>query len=262
MRARFLSLVVVASGLYAQQGRGPAAATTPKAAAPIDLTGYWVSQIVDEWRFRVTPQKGDIPYMPLNAEARKVANSWDPDKDAADGKQCKAYGAVGLMQRPGRLHITWADDMTLKIDADAGTQTRLLHFGAPAADKGQPSWQGYSSARWVVNGRPLLDTGGTGFVPGVGGRGPATAQPGVGTLVVTTTNMLPGYIRKNGVPYSDKAVLTEYYNFTPGPDGQAFFVVTAFVEDPAYLNLPFIRTYNFKKQPNDAGWEPTPCWNK
>ena len=58
----------------AQQG-APAAqpARTAKSVAPIDVTGYWVSMIVDEWRFRVTPQKGDIPYLPLNAEARKVA---------------------------------------------------------------------------------------------------------------------------------------------------------------------------------------------
>src|SRR5579872_1853189 len=95
------------------QGRGaaaPQAPTTPQSAAPIDLTGYWVSQIVDEWRFRVTPQKGDIAYLPLNAEARKIAMAWDPDKDTADGAQCKAYGAVGVMQRPGRLHIVWKDE--------------------------------------------------------------------------------------------------------------------------------------------------------
>ena len=106
----------------------------------------------------MSPQKGDILYLPLNAQARQIANAWDPAKDEAEGKACKAYGAVGVMQRPGRLHITWDNPNTLKIEADAGTQTRLLHFGAVPANLGQPR-QGYSTANWRVNGRVLIDTG-------------------------------------------------------------------------------------------------------
>ena len=255
------AMILIAPAALQAQGRGRGAApntpTTPKAAAPIDLTGYWVSQIVDEWRFRVTPVKGDILYMPLNAEARKVAAAWDPDKDTAEGHECKAYGAVGVMQRPGRLHINWEDDATLRIDFDAGTQTRLLHFGPPPAQKPAASWQGYSTAQWLVQGRVLLDTGGTGFVPGLFGiRG---APPKGGTLRVTTTNMLPGYLRKNGVPYSANAVLNEYVNLLTGANGQEYLAVTAMVDDPAYLNQPFIRTYNFKKQADASGWAPTTC---
>ena len=257
-----LGLCVILPIAMSAQGRGGAPPqpqpTTPQAAAPIDLTGYWVSQIVDEWRFRVVPQKGDVPYLPINAEARRVANAWDPDKDMAESKQCRAYGAVGVMQRPGRLHITWENDRTLRIDADAGTQTRLLHFGAPAAQKGERSWQGYSNAHWEVAGRPLLDTGGTGFVPGLGARRPNRG----GTLIVRTDNLLSGYIRKNGVPYSEDAVLTEYFNLVTGGDGQAYMAVTAFVDDPKYLTGPFIRTYTFKKQMDAAGWDPTLCLNK
>src|SRR5438874_957998 len=106
--------------LSAQRGRGAAPAGPPatgQSVAPIDLTGYWMSMIVDEWRFRVSPQKGDILYLPLNPEARRIANAWDPAKDEADGKTCKAYGAIGVMQRPGRLHITWENANTLRIDA-------------------------------------------------------------------------------------------------------------------------------------------------
>src|SRR5882724_11028726 len=102
-----IATLVVAAGLQAQ-----APPPTPKTAAPIDLTGYWVSLIVDEWRFRVKPEKGDILYIPLNAEARRIATAWDPDKDTAEGNACKAYGAVGAMQRPGWLHITWENDTT------------------------------------------------------------------------------------------------------------------------------------------------------
>jgi len=238
----------------AQQGPPP----TGQSVAPVDLTGYWMSIIVDEWRFRVSPQKGDILYLPLNAEARRIANEWDPAKDEAEGKACKAYGAVGVMQRPGRLHITWEDPNTLKLEADAGTQTRTLHFGPPPAQAPPPSWQGYSAANWRVNGRVLIDTGGLGLVPAGRQSGTSTS----GTLTVVTTGMLPGYIRKNGVPYSDKAVLTEYINRLSGQQNDAYLSVTAMLDDPAYLTQPFVRTYTFKKQADAAGWEPTPCWNR
>ncbi len=256
---------VLASAALTAQGRGGRGPAGPppagKAAAPFDMTGTWVSLIVDEWRFRVSPQKGDLPYLPLNAAARQIAQAWDPAKDEAEGKACKAYGAVGVMQRPGRLKISWADDNTLRIDADAGTQTRLLHFGAAAnAPKGEPSWQGYSIAQWMVNGRAMIDLGGVGFAPG-GGRSGAQAGRG-GSLKVTTTNMLPGYIRKNGAPYSANAVLTEYFNRLTGQQNDVYLEVTAMVEDPVYLTQPFVRTYTFKKQADDSGWEPTPCWTR
>jgi hypothetical protein len=266
-----LVLLAVASlGLAGQRGQGgrgdgPAPPPpTPQAAAPIDVTGYWVSQIVDEWRFRVSPQKGDILYLPLNNEARQIANAWDPAKDEAEGKECKAYGAVGVMQRPGRLHITWENPSTLRVDADAGTQTRLLRFGPAPAEKGQPSWQGYSVAEWQLPGGrgrrgTLLDTGGLGLVPGGGVQG---TQARSGTLKVTTTNLLPGYIRKNGVPHSGNATLTEYLNRLTGQQNDAYLSVTAMVDDAAYLTQPFVRTYTFKKLSDAVGWDPTPCWNR
>jgi len=234
-------------------------AATPESVAPIAITGYWVSQIVDEWRFRVTPQKGDIAYLPINPEARKIAMAWDPDKDIAEGTQCKAYGAVGVMQRPGRLHIFWKDPTTLEIDADSGTQTRLLHFGQASAPPGTEStWQGYSTAQWIIRGRPVTD-----FTRVVLPRDPPFPGRGQdGSLKVVTTKMRPGYIRKNGVPYSENAVLTEYMNVLIGQRGDYYLSVTAMVEDAAYLNQPFVRTYNFKKLADNTGWEPTPCWPK
>lgn len=244
----------------AGRGRGAPAGPPPtaRASAPIDVTGYWVSLIVDEWRFRVVPQKGDIVYLPLKPAAREIANNWDPDKDKADGNACKAYGAVGVMQRPGRLHITWQDDNTLKVETDAGTQTRVLHFDTAAVASGGPTWQGLSRAVWEVNGRPMLDTGGTGFVPINRVQGATRG----GQLRVTTTDMKPGYLRKNGVPYSDKATLTEYFVVLPGQQNDAYLTVTAQVDDPTYLTQPFVRTYTFKKQADGSGWDPTPCWPK
>lgn len=234
-------------GIYGQGRGGPGGSPrSGQAAAPIDLTGYWVSQIVDEWRFRVDPQKGDLLYLPINAAARRMASTWDPAKDAADGNQCKAYGAIGVMQRPGRLHIAWVDENTLKIETDAGTQTRLLHFGQAPPVSGEPTWQGTSEASWQM--------------PGAGRRG--GAQPaGVrsGMLKVVTTNLRAGYLRKNGVPYSEKATLTEYANLLTGAEQEKYIVLTAMVDDPTYLTQPFVRSYQFKKQADGSGWDPTPC---
>ena len=237
-----MATATISHGQDAAPGAPPA--ESAKASAPIDVTGYWVSQIVDEFRHRVAPQKGDLTFVPLNMDATRIAKAWNPD---AKENQCKAYGAVGLLQRPGRLHITWADENTLRIDADAGTQTRLLHFAGDVSTA-RPSLQGYSAARWEVSG--------------AGGRGRGAAVDRNGSLAVVTTSMTPGYIRKNGVPYSANARLSEYFGRLTGPGGQVYLIDTATVDDPTYLTAPFIRSYIFKKLPDASGWEPTPCWPK
>src|SRR5262245_6951841 len=129
----------------AQRGAGPAKPANARQGAPIDLTGYWVSVVTEDWKFRmVTPNKGEFGGLPLNAEGQKVGKTWDPARDEAAGEQCRAYGAPAIMRIPGRLHVTWQDDNTLKVDTDAGTQTRLLRFAAAAAPA-EPSWQGHSA---------------------------------------------------------------------------------------------------------------------
>src|SRR5207244_3223800 len=92
--------------------------------------------------------KGDYPDIPLNPAGRAIADAWDPAKDEAAGEQCKGYGAANIFRIPTRLHITWADNNTLKIDTDAGTQTRTLRFGTPEPPAGAPQWQGFSVAQW------------------------------------------------------------------------------------------------------------------
>jgi hypothetical protein len=245
----------VSADLWAQGppgGRGPQAPRTGKAAAPVDFTGYWVSVVTEDWRWRmVTPIKGDFASIPLNAEARKIGLAWDPAKDEASGNQCKAYGAAAIMRVPGRLHITWQDDNTLRIDTDAGTQTRLLHFGGTPPQSGEATWQGYSAARWE------------GPLPGataVPAFGPTSGQAGRSRAIeVVTTKMRPGYLRKNGPPYSANAVLTEYYDLSKERNGDTWFVVTTVVEDPAYLTEPFVTSTNFKKEPDGSKWSPSPC---
>ena len=235
-----------------QAGRGAQPARSPKDAAPVDLTGYWVSLVTEDWRWRmVTPLKGDSASVPVNPAAKKVMNDWDPAKDEAAGNQCRAYGAAAIMRMPGRLHITWQDDNTLKVDADAGTQTRIFNFGGNAPANAPPSWQGYSVARWETGLSPV----GVQLPLGLGQR-----QLLEGTaLEVATTNLKPGYLRKNGVPYSSKTTVSEYFERFAEPDGNDHLMVMTIVTDREYLALPFVVTSDFKKEPDGSKWDPTPC---
>ena len=244
-----LLAALAGNSIFAQApaGRGgpPPPPLTPKANAPEDLAGYWVSVVTEDWRFRmVTPAKGDYASVPLNPAGRKVADTWDPAKDTAAGEQCKSYGAAGLMRVPGRIHITWQDESTMRVEMDAGQQTRTFHFGTPAPENEKPSLQGYSLATW--DGPP----------PGRGApRGPMRA----GSLKVVTTHLAPGYLRKNGVPYSADTVLTEYYSRTNETNGDSWLIITTIVDDPMYLQQPFITSTNFKLEPNGSKWMPAPC---
>jgi hypothetical protein len=232
--------MIVGAQRGGQRGAPP---QPPMAVAPFDPTGYWVSLVSDEWRYRMlTPPKGNIDYVPVNAEGRRVAEAWDPAKDEASGEQCRAYGAGGIMRLPARLHITWADDRTLRIDIDSGTQTRLLHFGDSAPTNAENTWQGYSIAEWQFP---------------AGARG--TAPPRAGQLKIVTMHLRPGYLRKNGVPYGAGATLTEYVTRLIDDDGAQYLAVTGFLDDSQYLAQPWVRTSQFKKQSDATGWNPTPC---
>lgn len=212
----------------------------PKAAAPIDLTGYWVSIVTEDWRYRmVTPAPGDYQSVPMTPAAIKLAETWDPAKDEAAGEQCKSYGAPALLRVPEHLHITWQDDKTLRMDTDAGKQTRLFHFGDWKPAGAEHTLQGDSLAEWEFQreeGRPVG-----------------------GSLKVTTTDLKAGYLRKNGVPYSDTANLEEYFDMVHERNGDQLMVVTIVVTDPMYLREPFIISSHFKKLPDATGWEPSEC---
>ena len=243
-----LAALIVAAAVPAgvdAQGRGRAGGGPPqsgRAAAPKDLTGTWVSVVTEHWHLRMlVPPKGEFAMLPLNAEARKMATAWDPAKDQASGDPCRAYGAAAIMRVPGRLNIHWVDDNTLQMDIDSGTQTRLFRFGgaAPPANQ-EPQWQGHSVAAWEALGAR--------------GRGAVPTQ-----LKATTTRMRPGYLRRNGVPYSGNAVLEEYYDRFTEPNGDDWLVVTSIVTDPQYLTQPYATTNHFRKIPDKQGWDPTPC---
>jgi hypothetical protein len=239
--------------LQAQRGGPPQGPPpTARAQAPFDLTGYWVSLVTEDWRVRMfTPPKGDYSSIPLNAAGRAKADAWDPAKDEAAGEQCRAYGAPGLMRLPTRLHIAWQDDATLKVDADAGTQTRLLRFGSPQAEA-EGGWQGLSVASWDAPQPPVPPSF---FVVITGGN---LLNPAV-SLKVVTRRLRPGYLRKNGVPYSANAVLTEYFDRYDLPGGDALLVVVQELIDPENLQTAFWTSSNFKRQSDASGWNPTPC---
>lgn len=221
------------------QGRpgGPPTPTSPRASSVIDLVGNWVSVVTEDWRFRmVTPRKGDYASVPMTNEARKVADAWDPSKDGS----CLAYGAAGLMRMPTRLRVTWESDSVLKIETDAGMQVRRLLFNPPERP-GARTLQGFSVAEWE----------------GVA-RGRGAAGPG-GNLKVVTTNLSGGWVRKNGVPYSENAVLTEYFDRFTAPEGGEWFTVTSIVDDRRYFTQPFVTSTHFKKEPDGSKWSPSPC---
>jgi hypothetical protein len=239
--AAVVFVLVCSSGLAAgAQGRGRG--QEGKAAAPIDLTGYWVSVVTQDWRWRmVTPARGDYESVPITLEAKRVGDAWDPARDEAAGEQCRAYGAPAIMAVPTRLHITWQDDSTLKVETDAGSQTRVLHFGGLKPQAASATWQGESIAEWQGGRR---------------GRGRA---PGGGSLKIVTTNLRPGYLRKNGVPYSENAVLTEYWDLATERNGDQWVTITSMVEDSKYLRLPYVTALHFKQESDGAKWDPTPC---
>ena len=230
-------LTVVALGVSAQEG-GSAAEPSASAreVAPFDPTGQWVAIISEDWRWRmITPARGDFPGIPMNLEAQHIAEAWDPARDEAAGEACKAYGAPGLMRWPTRLRISWADDNTLQVETDYGRQTRLLYFdGAP--NDGANTWQGVSTAEWLMAGRS-----------------------GYGSIKSVTTQLRPGYLRKNGVPYSASTVYTEWWDLHVQDNGDEYLVVTNKVEDPVYLQLPWLTAIHFKKEDNRRAWDPTAC---
>jgi hypothetical protein len=195
--------------------------------APVDLTGYWVSVVTEDWRWRMmTPPKGDIASLPLNGNGERETLKWDPDTDAGT---CKPFGAPGLMRNPMRVRLSWEDDRTLRLDTDHGVQTRRFHFEAASAQSSRASLQGDSVANWQESG-----------------------------LKVVTTNMIPGYLRKNGVPYSADALLTEYYDRISA-FGDDWLIVTTVVEDPTYLSREFITSTHFKRLADGSAWNPVPC---
>ena len=228
-----------------------------------------MSVVSEDWRWRMmTPAKGDYASVPLNDAGRKAADTWDYQTSQTPENACKPFGVGNIMRMPGRVRISWQGPSTLKLEFDAGTQTRLLNFVA-SRTPAEPSWQGHvGTAAWEIAGQSIdVDRNGIPVAPAAGGRGRGSggggrgrpSAPRGGALRVTTTNFKPGYLRKNGVPYSDKASIVEYFDRFNYPNGDQVLLVRTVVEDPQYLTVPFITSTHFKREPTDAKWKATPC---
>ena len=272
-----------AAAQVAQTGPQPPIEQQPaRIAAPIDFTGTWASVVTEDWQWRfVTPIVGDYTGVPMNSVADKLARAWDPDADVKAGEQCKGFGAAAINRLPTRLRISWQDDDTMKLEWDLGTQTRLVYFDRTKQPAGPPSYQGHATGEWIDVPPPGRGRGaapaaapaaaaagrgeaagraaGAGRAGGAGGRAGGAPAPRAGGLKIVTTHLRPQYLRQNGVPVSDKAVVTEYLDIVPAPDGSQWLVVKTSVDDPTYLNGWYIVSAQFKKEPNDSKWAPTPC---
>ncbi|MGH8143567.1 MAG: hypothetical protein ACREU2_13750 [Steroidobacteraceae bacterium] len=244
----------ISGAAWAQFGPPPHPTGPPppaQKAAPIDLTGYWVSIITEDWRWRMlTAPKGDYQSVPLNAAGIKLANTFSPAAYASGQIDCRAYGAAGLMRMPTRVHISWVNDNELQLQSDWGEQTRMIYFNKSDMPSAAPSLQGSSLAHWEF---PVPIPNGMGFGPR---RGP---KPPGGDLAVMTDNLAPGWLRRNGVPYGTHTRLLEHYQTFQDPTGKTWFDVTTQVDDPEYLNVPFITSSDFRKEPDGSKWAPHPC---
>lgn len=229
------SLALGCATLGAPQEPGPGGRlidpTNGRASAPVDLTGYWTSVINDDYdRRMIVPPKYDYRELQLTAAGYEIADNWDPERDARDGQACRAYGVAHIMRMPVRLHIYWEDDRTLVIETDHGEQRRQVRFDGPRWQLGdERTLQGDSVARWDRR-----------------------------TLSVITRNMRMGYLRRNGVPYSEDTVVTEYFDRYEAPHGE-MFTVTTVVEDPVFSTGRWITTSDFLKLEDGADWNPSPC---
>ena len=242
------SLASIAANVsaVAQPPPGPPDTRSPRERASIDITGQWVAVVNEDWRWRmVTPPVGDTASLPVNERARAAAAAWDLERDRAEGALCKAFVGPGLMRQPTRIRIDWEDGDTLRLDFDAGRQVRRFEFTPqPPAER---SRQGYSEAQWFRQTQSR----------GVFG---ARTPPEGGSLVVRTTQLTGGYLRPNGVPFSERATVKEFFStFTlPGGAG-AWLVVTTVVSDSEYLTTELVMSTQFKKEASRGAWNPRPC---
>jgi len=228
----------------------PPVATNAKTAAPFDLTGQWVALITRDWQFRmVVPGRGEYQGIPLNLAGKQRADAWDAKEDEKAGKQCEAYGAGAVMLVPERLRIGWVDDDTLRVETDAGMQTRLLRFRPdPNAASAPASWQGQSKASWLMHA--VSDPG----------FGQPANEGHFGSLKIATTNMLAGLLRKNGVAYSTHSELLEYWDVQQDPvTKKEYLIVTASLRDPELMITNYNYVATFEREADASKWDPTPC---
>lgn len=195
------------------------------AAAQLDLTGEWAPIYHENGPERLPgPELGDYTELPLNEAGRLAADSWDADRiSVVQEYQCRPHGSDYALRGLGNQRVTRdIDPATQRVVAFrthmlAWDSDRVIWMdGRPHPPEYAPhSWQGFSTGVWEGN-----------------------------TLTVTTTHLKTNYLRRNGVPRSDKAVVTEHWS----RHGTYLTVVTV-INDPVYLTEPLVRSDNWNLDP-------------
>jgi hypothetical protein len=198
--------------------------------AQVDLSGGWDSiRHEDQIERGAGPEIGDYTGVPINDQARSRADAWDAEKWTQPEHECEPHPADYGARGGGSMRI-WAEANPATLEVTAW-HTEMMwmqprraiymdHRQHPAEDAIH-TWQGFSTGEWVGD-----------------------------TLKVTTTHLKEGWIRRNGIPRSDKATMVEYFI----RNGDYLTVVTI-VQDPVYLTEPFIRTSDWKL---DLGYKTKP----
>ena len=195
--------------------------------AEADLTGYWEAILHEDTLFRTAgPPIGEYIGLPINDAARAIANDWNPEDGYKPENQCKMHGAAYIMRSPIRIFVAQDDEVTIsiKIELEMGRERKIYLDGRPAPE-GPPTDMGHSVGVWEGD-----------------------------MLTVTTTNMTEKYIRRNGVPNSEQAVMTEH--FVRHGD---YITLINIIEDPVYLNEPLIRSISYRKRNDEFKWVRFDC---
>jgi hypothetical protein len=220
MRFRLIALVVMTLASF-------------PAFAQMDLSGEWAPRFHEDNPERLAgPEIGDYLGLPINDAARLRADTWDASILTLPEHQCKPHPADYSPRGPANLriwkevekesqqliayhtHISWqAPERTIWMDGRSHPPDYAAH-----------TWQGFSTGKWEGD-----------------------------VLTVTTTHLKTGWIRRNGIPRSDRATLVEHWI----RHGE-YLTLVSIVNDPAYLTEPFIRTTNWVLDPRQQ-IAPYPC---
>jgi glyoxylase-like metal-dependent hydrolase (beta-lactamase superfamily II) len=203
------------------------------ALAQYDLAGEWGARYHEDQPERIPgPEIGDYLGLPITDAARLRADSWDASIATLPEWQCRPHPADYGTRGPADLRI-WkeVDTQTQQVIAyhthvQWQAQERTIWMdGRPHPSEDEPhTWQGFSTGKWDGN-----------------------------QLTVTTTHLKESYVRRNGVPRSDRATLVEHW-IRHGD----FMTLVSIISDPVYLSEPFIRTTNWELSPHQA-IDPYPC---
>lgn len=190
------------------------------ARAQTDLSGNWGPRYHEDFPERIPgPELVNYLGLPINEAARQWALSWDPSRLTLEEHQCQVHVSPYIYRGPLQLRIWEERDrqtqalIAIKNYISTYEQTRTIWMdGRPhPADYAAHTWQGFSTGKWEGD-----------------------------MLTVTTTHIKQGWIRRNGLPESDRATLTEHF-IRHGNYLTHISVVT----DPVYLTEPLIKSQNF-----------------